>query len=228
MLPRSQRRPRSEQTRPQILDAAERHFAVGGFSATRLEDIADDVGIRRAAIFYHFRDKRALYETVLKHHAEGLLGRIQQELARPVPLPDRIEAAVLAWVDYIAEHPAVARLMLRLAASASTENQRATDELAGPLLDLLDRVFTEGERTGVMRPVTRNAMHFVSTVSGATVFFVAAMPAFAKKFDFDPLDPDQLDAHRRDVLRITRRLLGLRGPKPVRSPSEPCSEEDPH
>ena len=55
-----QRRSSGRQTRAEILAAAERHFAERG-EAARLEDIAADVGIRRAAIFHYFRDKEELY-----------------------------------------------------------------------------------------------------------------------------------------------------------------------
>ena len=53
------------QTRTEIVAAAERHFAERGFEATRLDDIATEVGIRRAAIFYYFKDKQELYAAVL-------------------------------------------------------------------------------------------------------------------------------------------------------------------
>ena len=59
------RRSNGIHTRAEIVTAAERHFAERGFEATRLDDIADDVGIRRAAIFYHFGDKQELYAAVL-------------------------------------------------------------------------------------------------------------------------------------------------------------------
>ena len=57
------------------------------------------------------------------------------------------------------------------------------------------------ERVRLMRP-------------GATVFFVAAMPALVPG-GFEPLAPERLAAHRDEVLRIARRLLGasLRGGK---------------
>ena len=59
------RRSNGLRTRAEIVAAAERHFAERGFEATRLEDIAAEVGIRRAAIFYHFGDKQELYAAVL-------------------------------------------------------------------------------------------------------------------------------------------------------------------
>ncbi|MGH7287017.1 MAG: TetR family transcriptional regulator, partial [Myxococcota bacterium] len=49
-------------TRAAILAAAEAVFAERGFAAARLEDVAARVGIRRASIVYHFRDKRELYD----------------------------------------------------------------------------------------------------------------------------------------------------------------------
>ncbi len=52
---------RGEHTRISILDAAESIFANRSYMAARLEDVAQEVGIKRAAIVYHFRDKQALF-----------------------------------------------------------------------------------------------------------------------------------------------------------------------
>src|SRR5512134_3807663 len=61
------------ETRAEIVAAAERHFAERGFEAARLEDIAAEVGIRRAAIFYHFGDKDELYAAVLDQVFDGAM-----------------------------------------------------------------------------------------------------------------------------------------------------------
>ena len=52
-------------------------------------------------------------------------------------------------------------------------------------------------------------MRFVSAVAGSTVFFVAAAPRLSPEPGYDPLSREQRDAHREDLLRVTRRLLGL-------------------
>ena len=52
-------------------------------------------------------------------------------------------------------------------------------------------------------------------IAGATVFFVAAIPSLVPGLGFDPISPDHLAAHREEVLRILRRLLGTRGPRPA-------------
>ncbi len=63
---------RAEKTREAILSAAENLFAEKGFAATRLEDVAEVVGIRRASIVYYFRDKHELYGAVLDSLVQGV------------------------------------------------------------------------------------------------------------------------------------------------------------
>ena len=120
MLPRSatprpvRRRDKGTRTRAEIVAAAERHFATRGFEATRLEDIATEVGIRRAAIFYYFRDKQELYAAVL----DEIFGHWSAVLPPGGSVAERLEASLTAWIDYIAGRPNVARLILREAANA--------------------------------------------------------------------------------------------------------------
>ena len=56
---------RAERTRGAILAAAEDHFSRFGFAATRLEDIADELDSTRAAQFYSFKDKQALFDAMV-------------------------------------------------------------------------------------------------------------------------------------------------------------------
>lgn len=55
----------AEATRERILDAAEQEFQQRGVSGTSLEDIARAAGVTRGAIYWHFRDKAALFEAMM-------------------------------------------------------------------------------------------------------------------------------------------------------------------
>jgi AcrR family transcriptional regulator len=54
-------RPRSETKRLQIVEVAIRHFAEHGYSATRVEDIAAQLGISKGSVFQHFKSKDGLF-----------------------------------------------------------------------------------------------------------------------------------------------------------------------
>ncbi len=209
---------RAERTRAAILEAAELLFAERGFEATRLGDVAEAVGIRRASIVYYFRDKRELYNAVLA----GVFGDFSERAERAVlgsgSLAQRIEAAVTVWVQYVGERPALVRLLLREVADATPQRRSELLPHLRPFLELAERVRKELRASDLDVPAPVDPVHFASAIAGATVFFVAAMPALVPDLKLDPLSPHQLERHRQDVLRIARRLLGTPGPRLARAP----------
>jgi TetR/AcrR family transcriptional regulator len=197
--------PRAERTRKAILAAAERIFAERGFAAARLEDVAEAVGIRRASIVYHFRDKPALYDAVLADALGALLARLEPALLGPLPLARRAEAAVSVWVDVVAERPTLARLLLREAADATPQRTPAVVRHTRPFFALVERVVSES--AGQVGTPEIDPAVLASQVAGATVFLVAAMPALLPGLGFERVDPERIDALRRELVTATRRLL---------------------
>ena len=200
--------PRAGRTRAAILDAAEGLFADKGFASARLEDVAEAVGIRRASIVYYFRDKRELYEAVLARVFGDFRERLAAALAPPGGLPQRIESAVAAWVDYLGERPALARILLREIADGSPDDPPAVIAQVRPFVELVNRFREETRDDPAARTGPIDPAHLASAIVGSTVFFVTAMPMLSSRSAFDPGRAQQMDAHRREVLRITRRLLG--------------------
>ena len=175
---------RAERTRKAVLDAGEELFAERGFEATRLEDIALRVGIRRASLVYYYPDKRRLYDAVLARVLGDLHARLEEALASEAPLPARIEAAAAPQ-----RRPALA--VHTQAFTALVQRH------------VLDRPEFRRERLAPIDPV-----HVASTVVGSTVFLVAAMPALLPGGRHEPLGKAQLAAHEEEMLRVVRRLLG--------------------
>jgi AcrR family transcriptional regulator len=210
------KREQAECTRGQILHAAERRFAMLGFAATRLEDVGEEVGIGRSAVLYHFRDKRELYRAVLDDVFGGFIDAVRAPLTGAGTLPERIEAAVTASIDYGRRRPTSAHIALREAATTNSEFRDRIRQRTGPAMQLLQGLFDKGRRAGVLDPIRPDAFHFVSAIAGATMFYIAALPTFTSDLPYDPLAPEQFEAHKRDVLQIARRLLGIGGPRLLR------------
>lgn len=72
--PSAAARARGGATRQRILDAALRHFAENGYAGTSIRDLADELGVTKAAVHYHFAAKDrivlALMEPMLQQFAE--------------------------------------------------------------------------------------------------------------------------------------------------------------
>ena len=190
--------------------AAERRFAELGFEATRLEDIASEVGIRRAAIFYYFRDKQELYAAVL----DGAFRDAMASLPSGGSVVERIEAAMTGWIDYIAERPSVARLILREAANARPGAQSTFVRAGSVPFAWFRALIEEGVSSGALKP--RIEPHrLMSLVGAVTVFHFAAMPWLATLgSDFEPWSRAALDEHKHELLIVARNMLGVGGETP--------------
>ncbi len=55
----------AEETRHQLLEAAQRVFAQKGVSRTSLQDIAQAAGVTRGAIYWHFKNKAELFNAMM-------------------------------------------------------------------------------------------------------------------------------------------------------------------
>lgn len=208
---------RGAQTRERILEVAERAFAENGYAETRLEDVASQLDITRAALVYYFENKRDLYECVLDRLFGELVARVAQA-AESVKAPGkRIEKMVDAWMLYAAERPSLVRVYLRELASAGGEQERAITRHTDKLFELLAETLRKGEQAGLFGAV--DPMHLVSTFAGPTFFFIGVLPSRGIDPTFDPLSPERFDAHRADVVANVRRLL--RPPRTTKRPSRP-------
>ncbi len=206
-------RARAGRTRSALLDAGETLFAERGFEATRLEDVALRVGIRRASIVYYYRDKRDLYDAVLARLLAELRERLEAALGSDAPLAARIEAAVSAWIGFVGAKPALARILLREAADATPERSAALLAHTEPFVALIRRHVLDRPGFRSARIARIDPVHVASTVVGATVFLVAAMPSLVPDREKRPLDRVRLAAHEAEMLRVVRRLLGTREPR---------------
>ena len=88
---------KSELTRRRILDAAAQVFRDQGYSAARLSDIADAIGMKAGSLYYHFDSRESLVEAVMELGLERTRAAVKAKLAS---LPadadalDRLRAAI--------------------------------------------------------------------------------------------------------------------------------------
>jgi len=198
---------KAERTRTAILAAAELLFAARGFEATRLEDVAEQVGIRRASIVYYFRDKRELYEAVLLDVFEGLLVEVRGALDGSAPLASRVDAAVSAWVEYVGRRPSLPRLLLREVLDASGDAPVLRPQTA-PFFALAQRLLAGSEGQDAAGDSQLDPAHLASAIAGTSVFYLTALPMLVPELGGEPLSAERLADHRAQLLRVTRRLLG--------------------
>jgi AcrR family transcriptional regulator len=99
----SNRAVQAERTRQQILVTAQRLFTDLGYDATSLQMIADEMGLTKAAVYYHFRAKSDILHAAMQpgiQRLEALLDEAAAMRGRRA----RIEHLVDGFVDFLVKH----------------------------------------------------------------------------------------------------------------------------
>ena len=90
-------------TQVEIVEKATAMFARDGFGATSLDDIAEELGVSQAALYYHIKNKeeilRHIYLTVLQVSEEPLKAIVQSEMGAQEKLQRAIEHHVTVAAD---------------------------------------------------------------------------------------------------------------------------------
>lgn len=99
----STRAAQAERTRQQILETAQRLFTEHGYDATSLQMIADEMGLTKAAVYYHFRAKTDILHAAMQPGIQRLKALLD-EAAVLRGRRARIEHLVNGFVDFLIQN----------------------------------------------------------------------------------------------------------------------------
>jgi AcrR family transcriptional regulator len=109
------------ETRRHILRAALKHFANAGYAATSVQGIVDDAKVSKPALYYHFRDKAALFEALVNEAHDERFEVVQQAAARGKGLRAQLVEALSALFDYFHKNRDLTRIAFATAFAAPGE-----------------------------------------------------------------------------------------------------------
>jgi len=92
---------RVDNRQEQIIGIACRLFARRGYEGTSLRDIAEEAKITKAALYYHFPNKEALYHRIVLDSLRALIDSVREEVdAVQAPL-EKVRQFMLVSADFM-------------------------------------------------------------------------------------------------------------------------------
>ena len=166
--------------RHQIIASALKHMAARGAEAASLRAIADDVGIRKPSIMYHFASKEALRQAVL----EELLSRWNEVLPRLIMATSRdgalrFEALTCELIDFFSEDPNRAKLILREMLDRPDEMQPYLLSYVRPWITVIADQIQSGIKSGDVSPDI-DAQAFIWVIVNSVVSNIAISASHAQ------------------------------------------------
>jgi AcrR family transcriptional regulator len=197
----------SPTTAQRILDAAEDLFAEKGYSATSLGDVADRVGIRSPSLYNHFRNKEALYQSVLERLLVDFSAPLV-ELEGAAVTHDRI----FQWLETIVRqhhaNPNLARLLQHAALSGGPHTNELIDRLFRPMFQ------PEVDIEGGAIPLFQDAglqPWAVMAFNNLVMSYVTMAPMYRDLLGQDPFSESALENQLNLIKTLLRAVIEYRG-----------------
>lgn len=194
--------PRVGDTRARILEVAEAEFASAGYAGAHLQKIAEQVGVRKTALYYYFDSKAALYTVVLETILEAFESAVGL-LDVPGAFEEQLGALAARINELLAGHPNYARILFRVFVDPQPAEVSRVLPSVQRVVERLMSFYRGGADAGVFRRIS--ARHFFQSVFGMMLFHYAAPSFSATVLGVPDIFREDVVAWRRDeALKLLR------------------------
>lgn len=137
----------------QVIDAAAKVFGEKGYEATRLEDIAAELGILQGSLYYHIDSKAGLLRDVRVQLFQELTKNIAETAAGSGPPDEKLRLTMRRYLQYVMQVVPLLELWTkppsdkRKTKKQAREDREMTTELRAVWLSIL----REGVDAGLVR-----------------------------------------------------------------------------
>ncbi|MCH9687362.1 MAG: TetR/AcrR family transcriptional regulator [Deltaproteobacteria bacterium] len=144
----------TDERRAQLLQLGVELFSRHPFDALTTDLIATEGGVSKGLLFHYFGSKRGFYIATIEHVADQLLIHVVLDPER-APLATVLDA-VERFLDFVGEHAAIYRALLRGGLGADPQSQAIVERVRWTIVHRVGGLLSTGDVSGPVNaePVT--------------------------------------------------------------------------
>lgn len=158
-------------TRDKILQTAEEEFARIGYDALSMNDLVKKLDINKATIYYHFEDKKSLYQEVIKNTMTQINHSIETILEEDLDISpkDKFRLFIHQLVSVFDARPTIIPLALREFANFGGN----VDESIAPYMEIQNEFIKKAMEELKLKDKYKevNVYSFFSLINGTIMNF---------------------------------------------------------
>jgi len=133
--------------RRRIMDAIAELSAEQGYEATKIGDVVRRAGVARKTLYDNFEGKEEVFLSAFDAGLEDVTERVEEACAATGgDWDERLAAGLAAFLAYVAEHPALARMCMVEALSATPAAKQRYEDALGGFVEMTSRVSPRDDR----------------------------------------------------------------------------------
>jgi AcrR family transcriptional regulator len=141
---------RKEITRKKILNSAFRITLDMGFSNATTREIAKEAGLSEGAIFYHFKDKKILFEKMVEEYARDYLKRLEVALSYNTDSYKLLMRLIELHIERFISKESILNLVFGPGGGAEGYHIKVIfNKAVKPYIKFISKIFTDGIKRGI-------------------------------------------------------------------------------
>jgi TetR/AcrR family transcriptional repressor of mexJK operon len=150
----------------EIIEAARNRFAHYGFSKVTMEEVALDVGMGKASLYYYFPNKEDLFKSVIQKEQDLFVEEIKNLIRQNLTATKKLEDYVSKRLEYFQQLINLATLNVHSFVDIKSMFKELFKSFEDQELLLLQKIFDEGKSKGefdksVTEKTTRIFLHLL-------------------------------------------------------------------
>lgn len=155
-----------DERREMILSCARRLFAAKGLAATKISDIAGEVGMAQGLLYHYFRSKEEIFTEIVREAFAKMNEAVRILDAMPLPARAKIRLAIVELVRSIDESEDFANTVLLnaqagISDATPVEAQAIIRAESGVPYTIIARIMREGQRDVTIKPFDAEQLSMV-------------------------------------------------------------------
>jgi AcrR family transcriptional regulator len=148
--------------RQQILETAKGLFIQQGYHGLAMREIAEALGVTKAALYYHFKDKEELFLAILSAYLDEMEVLLAQIQAEPLSSSGRVRMLVTCILTQPTEQRALIRLASQEMAQVDVAARQAFDRAYHEkFIDRIKALLAQGMESAEFRRMDLNVATWI-------------------------------------------------------------------
>ena len=180
----------------EIIEAAKERFAHFGFSKVTMEEIASDVDLGKASLYYYFPKKEDLFKSVIQQEQDLFVEEIENLIRQNLTATKKLEDYVSKRLEYFQQLINLATLNVHSLVDIKSMFKELFKSFENQELHLLQKIFDEGKDKNefdksITDKTTRIFLHLLQGLRLRTIKSINVNRI--EKVNYDELREEMLD-----------------------------------
>jgi len=144
-----------------IITHAKELFSQKGFASTSMNELAERCGLNKAMVFYYFKSKKGLYESVMREVLVEIQQVIAEENKKHHTPREELEGFIRTYAKYANDHSYLPSLLLRELSDSSAMVPEMLFVSMRQLFALFSDILKRGEEKGCFPETVPMILYFM-------------------------------------------------------------------